>query len=281
MTAIAFQGEPGAYSHMAALAAAPELEPLPCPSFEDAFAAVAEGRAARAIIPIENSSAGRVADVHHLLPEHPVHIIGERFLPIQHVLMAPPGTVLAEVREVRSHPMALGQCRNSLRALGLSPVPAADTAGAAREVQRLGDRTIAALASPLAAELYGLVALTRMADAAHNTTRFVLLAREPGPEPQGPALTSFIFQVRNLPAALFKALGGFATNGVNMIKLESYQLGGSFAASQFYAEVEGAPSMPALARALEELAFFSSRLRVLGCFPADPWRAAHGAIKAE
>lgn len=281
MSAVAFQGEPGAYSHMAAMAVVPTLEPLPCPSFEEAFAAVEEGRAALGVIPIENSSVGRVADVHHLLPQQELHLIGEHFLPIRHVLMGVPGAALAQVRSVRSHPMALGQCRAGLRRLGLAAEPAADTAGAAREVARLGDPAVAALASPLAASLYGLVPLAHLADDPRNTTRFVLLARSPCPEPAGPALTSFVFQVRNLPAALFKALGGFATNGVNMTKLESYQPGGSFAATRFYAEVEGKPGEPGLARAMQELAFFSSRVRVLGCFPAHPDRMNFGLLTGD
>lgn len=273
MSQIAFQGEMGAYSHMAAQMAHPALTPLPCPSFEDAFAAVEDARAELAIIPIENSLAGRVSDVHHLLLETSLNIIGECFLPIRHALMALPGAALAGITRVRSHPMALGQCRKQLRAMGLHLISSADTAGAAREVAEAGDLSLAALASPLAAQLNGLTLLKEnLADADHNATRFILLSRAPAPMPANPALTSLVFQVRNIPAALFKALGGFATNGVNMIKLESYQLGGRFEASQFYAEIDGQPQDPAVARALEELTYFSLQLRVLGCYPADRFR---------
>ncbi len=273
MSAIAFQGEFGAYSHMASQLAYPALNPLPCPSFEDAFAAVEESKAELAMIPIENSLAGRVSDVHHLLPETALHIVSECFLPIRHALMAPAGARLEGLTSVRSHPMALGQCRKHLRAMGLQLIAGADTAGAAREVAQLGDVRSAALASPLAAQLNGLVVLKDdLADADHNATRFIILARMPAPMPANPAVTSFMFQVRNIPAALFKALGGFATNGVNMTKLESYQRDGSFEASQFYADVEGRPNDGNVARALEELAYFSSHVRILGCYPADPYR---------
>lgn len=276
MSRIAFQGELGAYSQMAAQRAYPDHTPLPCPTFEDAFAAVEEGEAILAMIPIENSLAGRVSDVHLLLADTSLAIVAEHFLPIRHALMAPRGASLAGLRRVRSHPMALGQCRLHLRKLGLPMLAAADTAGAAREISALGELTEAALASPLAAELYGLEVLeSDLADAPHNATRFVALARAPEPPPPGPAVTSFVFQVRNIPAALYKALGGFATNGVNMTKLESYQLGGSFTATRFYADVEGRPEDPPLARALEELAFFATHLRVLGCYPADPFRERH------
>lgn len=273
MNPIAFQGEFGAYSHMAVLAAFPGRDALPCQSFEDAFAAVEEGKADLAMIPIENSLAGRVSDVHHLLPQTPLHIVGEHFLPIRHALMAPSGADLAGLRAVRSHPMALGQCRKQLRAMGLKLISSADTARAAREVAQAGDLRVAALASPLACQLNGLILLKEdLADADHNATRFIILARTAPSAPPMPALTSFVFQVRNIPAALFKALGGFATNGVNMTKLESYQLEGSFAASQFYADVEGRPHDPPMARAFEELAYYSTQLRVLGCYPADPYR---------
>jgi len=273
MARIAFQGELGAYSHVAAAAAYPGLEPLPCPSFEDAFAAVEDAQADLAMIPIENSLAGRVSDVHLLLGDTSLAITAEHFLPIRHALLAPAGATLAGLRRVRSHPMALGQCRLRLRELGLSIAAAADTAGAAREIAALGDPREAALASPLSAQLYGLAILEAdMADAPHNATRFLALAREPAPAPTGGSMTSFVFQVRNIPAALYKALGGFATNGVNMTKLESYQLDGSFTATRFYADVEGRPEDAPLARALEELRYFASHLRVLGCYPASPFR---------
>lgn len=272
---ISFQGELGANSHIACLEAFPDMEPLPCASFEDAFAAVSEGQAALAMIPIENSVAGRVADVHHLLPEGDLYIIGERFIPIRHQLMAPKGATLQTLKRVHSHPQALGQCRKTLRDLGLTPVKSADTAGAAREIAELNSLEDGALASTLAAEVYGLDILKPdVADAQHNTTRFIVLAPEPDDaEPDdGPCVTSFVFRVRNVPAALYKAMGGFATNGVNMTKLESYQIDGSFTATQFYADVEGHPSERALALALEELGFFSDMVRIIGVYPAHPYR---------
>lgn len=272
---IAFQGEPGAFSHQAAGAAFPDLAALPCPTFEDAFAAVSEGQARLAMIPIENSLAGRVADVHHLLPEAELYIVGERFVPIRHQLIGVKGATLQSLKTVRSHPMALGQCRRVLRQMGLLPVKTADTAGAAREVAELQDPTVGALSSRLAAELHGLEILKAdVADAAHNATRFIILANAPDDaEPEdGPCITSFVFRVRNVPAALFKAMGGFATNGVNMTKLESYQLEGSFSATQFYADVEGHPADRNVRLALEELQFFSTHVRILGVYKADPFR---------
>ena len=273
---IAYQGEPGANSDAACRAVVPELEPLPCQTFEDAFDAVESGRAEVAMIPVENSIAGRVADIHHLLPESGLHIVGEYFMPIHFQLMASPGTRLSQVRTVRSHAHALGQCRRILREHGWNGVVADDTAGAAREVAELADPSVAALAPRLAAELYGLDVLAEdVEDEHHNTTRFLVLSREPR-EPalgEGQVITSFVFRVRNVPAALYKAMGGFATNGVNMTKLESYQLGGTFFATQFYADVEGHPKDAALALALEELAFFSTHVRVLGTYPAHPFRA--------
>jgi len=272
---ISFQGELGANSHIACLEAFPDMEPLPSASFEDAFAAVSEGQAALAMIPIENSVAGRVADVHHLLPEGDLYIVGERFIPIRHQLMAPKGATLAGLKRVHSHPQALGQCRKTLRDLGLTPVKSADTAGAAREIAELGSLEDGALASTLAAEVYGLEILKPdVADAQHNTTRFIVLAPEPDDaEPEdGPCVTSFVFRVRNVPAALYKAMGGFATNGVNMTKLESYQIDGSFTATQFYADVDGHPTDRNVSLALQELKFFSSELKVLGVYKADPFR---------
>jgi prephenate dehydratase len=276
MTAkISFQGENGANSHIACQEVWPDYEPLPCATFEDAFAAVLEGEAELAMIPIENSIAGRVADIHHLLPTSGLHIIGEHFLPIHFQLMALPGVELSEIRSVYSHIHALGQCRKIIRRLGLKAMVAGDTAGSAREVAQSGDRTRASLAPRLAAPIYGLDILEEdVEDEAHNTTRFVVLSREPrwAPIGAGPIVTSFVFRVRNLPAALYKALGGFATNGVNMTKLESYMVEGQFAATQFYAEVDSHPDDPALARALEELGFFSKELTILGVFPAHPFR---------
>ncbi|HYY09414.1 MAG TPA: prephenate dehydratase [Kineosporiaceae bacterium] len=273
---IAYQGEPGANSDAACHAVVPELEPLPCQTFEDAFDAVESGRAELAMIPVENSIAGRVADIHHLLPESGLHIVGEYFMPIHFQLMVVPGTRIEQVTTVRSHAHALGQCRRIVREHGWTGVVADDTAGAAREVAELGDPRVAAFAPRLAAELYGLDILAEdVEDEHHNTTRFLVLSREPR-EPDltaGPFVTSFVFRVRNVPAALYKAMGGFATNGVNMTKLESYQLGGTFFATQFYADVEGHPKDASVALALEELAFFSAYLRILGTYPASPFRA--------
>ena len=273
---IAYQGEPGANSDAACRETFPEFEPLPCPTFEDAFDAVETGLADLAMIPVDNSIAGRVADIHRLLPESGLHIVGEHFLPIHFQLMALPGIRLEEVRTVRSHIHALGQCRRILREHGWAPVIADDTAGAAREVAELADPSVAAFSPRLAAELYGLEILAEdVEDAHHNTTRFLVLAREPRDYSvdAGPMISTFVFRVRNVPAALYKAMGGFATNGVNMTKLESYQLGGTFFATQFYADVEGHPKDTALALALEELAFFSVHLKMLGTYPASPFRA--------
>lgn len=265
--AVAFQGAPGANSHIAVREAIPDGRALPCFSFEDAIDAVKEGRAGCAMIPIENSLHGRVADIHFLLPESGLTIVGEHFLPIRYGLM---GTgPLAGVRQAMSHPQALGQCRHWLKAHGIAPVAYPDTAGAAAVVAEMADPQVAALAPPGAAELYGLTLLeSDLADAAHNMTRFVILAREPRPLPPAETLmTTFVFEVKNVPAALYKALGGFATNGVNMTKLESYQRGGSFAATEFYADIVGGPGEPAIDRALEELKFHSKWMRVLGTYP--------------
>ena len=273
---IAYQGEPGANSHIACRDQYPDMEPLPCASFEDALTAISDGTAALGMIPIENSLAGRVADIHHFLPTSGLHIIGEYFLPIHFQLMAIRGATLAGLRDVHSHVHALGQCRKIIRNNGLSPHVAGDTAGAAREVSEWKDPTRAALAPALAADIYGLDILARdVEDEAHNTTRFVVLSREPArPKPgSGPIVTSFVFRVRNVPAALFKALGGFATNSVNMTKLESYMLEGEFTATQFLADVDGHPDDGNVRLALEELAFFSKEVTVLGVYPAHPFRA--------
>lgn len=275
---IAYQGEPGANSHLVIAQNHPDAEPVACASFEDAFAAVRSGDCDLAMIPIDNSLAGRVADIHHLIPESGLHIIGEHFLRIQFALMATPGTTLDSIKTVHSHVHALGQCRKIIRQHGWTPVISGDTAGAAREVTEADDTTMAAIAPPLAAGIYDLEVLaTDIEDEDHNTTRFVLLSREAvrAPAGNGPVVTSFIFNVRNLPAALYKALGGFATNGINMTKLESYMVGGEFTATMFLAEVDGHPDDPALARALEELTFFTTEVKVLGVYPADPWRADH------
>jgi prephenate dehydratase len=271
---VVFQGQPGAYSHLACRQVCPHFEALPAESFDDAFATLREGRAERAMIPIDNSVAGRVADIHHLMPHCGLHIIGEHFLRVNHHLLAVPGARLEGIKTVRSHVHALNQCRRMLRELGLTPRVHADTAGAAAEVAQSGRSDKAAIASRLAAEIYGLEILrSDIEDAEHNTTRFVILAREPvEPAPyEGPVITSFLFQVRNVPAALYKALGGFATNGVNMIKLESYVDAG-FNQAQFYAEVLGHPEQPPLKNAFEELAFFSHDVERLGVYSAHPFR---------
>jgi prephenate dehydratase len=277
MSKIAFQGELGANSHIACKEVYPDLEPLPCGTFEDVFQAAANGDAGLAMIPVENSIAGRVADIHHLLPTSPLQIIAEHFMPIRFQLMGLKGSKLENIKAAHSHIMGLGQCRNFLRARGIQARTSADTAGAAREVAELGDPTQAAIAPRLAAEVYGLDILAEnIEDAAHNTTRFVIMSRDavqPEKTPGVTWVTAFVFRVRNVPAALYKTMGGFATNGVNMTKLESYQIGGSFSATQFYAEVEGHPDDPAVQRALEELGFFSTHVRHLGVFPANPYRS--------
>jgi prephenate dehydratase len=273
---VSYQGEPGANSHLACREVFPDLEAVACATFEDALVAVKTGEARYAMIPIENSVAGRVADIHHLLPGAGLHIVGEHFLRVRHQLLAVPGATLQTVKKALSHTQALGQCRSTLRNLSLKPVPEADTAGSARLVAESRDPTLAAIASSLAAEIYGLEILAHdIEDEQHNTTRFLMLADAPGDAKggDGPIVTTFIFRVRNVPAALYKAMGGFATNGVNMTKLESYQLNGRFVATMFYADVEGHPHDPPVARALEELGFFSTEVHILGAYPASPYRA--------
>lgn len=283
-TTIAFQGWPGANSDLACRQVFPNLTTLPCPSFEETLAAVHDGRADLAMIPIENSVAGRVADIHHLMPHSGLTIVGEHFQPVHHHLLAPPGATLDTIRTVHSHVHALGQCKATIRSLGLEPAVHADTAGAAEMVSALGDPTQAALASSLAAEIYGLITLrTDVEDAAHNTTRFLVM-RKGGAwavADAGPTITSFVFRVRSVPAALYKALGGFATNRVNITKLESYMVDGSFVAAQFYADVEGHPNDRGLTLALEELAFFSRDLTILGVYPAHPFRRDPSQILGE
>jgi len=276
-TTIAFQGAPGAYSHLACREAYPAMTPMPCVSFDDAFAAVSEKRAKLAMIPIENSVAGRVADIHHLLPDSGLHIIDEHFQRVNHHLLAPHGASLSTIKVVRSHVQALSQVRKFLKKHGFKPEIVADTAGAARDVAVANDVSVAAVASRLAAETYDLAIVTSdIEDAAHNTTRFVVMSREPfRPDPGSPCLTTFVFDVRSVPAALYKALGGFATNGVNMTKLESYLAGERFEAAQFYADVEGHPDQPALQRALDELRFFSTSLKILGVYRSHPYRRKH------
>ena len=273
---IAYQGEPGANSHIACIEAYPSHEPMACGTFEDAFQAVKDGEAQLAMIPIDNSVAGRVADIHHLMPRANLYIVGEHFLRVHHQLMVVPGAGLAGVTSVHSHVHALGQCRKVIRELKIKPVVAADTAGAARELAESRDTSRAAIATALAAEIYGLeIVRDDIEDEEHNTTRFVVLSATPhDAEPEeAPVVTSFVFRVRNVPAALYKAMGGFATNGVNMTKLESYQLEGQFSATQFYADIEGHPAERNVRLALEELEFFTSYLRVLGVYKASPYRA--------
>jgi len=273
---VVFQGEPGANSHLAIREVYPDCEAVPCATFEDCFAAITSGDAALGMIPIENSVAGRVADIHHLMPESGLHIIAEHFMPVRHQLLAPKGATLADVKTVESHVHALGQCRKIIRKLGIRPVVAADTAGSAREIADAGDKSRAAIASRLAAEIYGLSILAEdIEDEAHNTTRFIVLSRQSkwATNDAGPVVTTFLFRVRNVPAALYKVLGGFATNGVNMTKLESYMIEGNFFATQFYADVEGHPEDRKLVLAFEELSFFSKEMKILGVYPAHPFRA--------
>ncbi len=273
---IAFQGVPGAYSDLACRAAYPGMETLPRESFESAIAAVKEGQAALAMLPCENSLAGRVPDIHHMLPGSGLFVIGEHFQRVEHCLLGIEGATLSSIKRAHSHPVALGQVRRILRQMGLTPVVQADTAGSAEMIAQMGSIEDAAIASSLAAEIYGLKILKEnVEDAAHNTTRFYVMAPKPiAPAPATPGLmTTFVFRVRNVPAALYKALGGFATNGVNMTKLESYMINGEFAATQFMCDVDGHPEQPGLRLALEELRFFSSEVRVLGVYPAAAFRA--------
>ncbi len=272
---IAFQGELGAYSHQACRDTYPDKEPLPCRTFEDAIEAVRSGAADLAMLPVENSTFGRVADIHHLLPSSGLHIIDEAFVRVRIALLAVPGTALDQVEEAMSHTMLLGQCRDFLSQHGIRRVTGADTAGSARMVAETGRPSLAALASELAGEIYGLDILARdIEDEGDNTTRFLVMSRTPDMSRRGDhgMMTSFVFQVRNIPAALYKAMGGFATNGVNMTKLESYMVGGSFSATQFYADIEGHPGDTTVALALEELEYFTSHVKILGVYPADAQR---------
>ena len=274
---VAFQGEPGANSHLAIREVYPDAEAVPCATFEDAFTAIASGEAALGMIPVENSVAGRVADIHHLMPDSNLHIVGEHFMPVRHQLMAVKGAAIKDIKTVESHVHALGQCRKAIRKLGIRPIVAADTAGSAREVAEIGDKSRAAIATRLAAEIYGLDILQEdIEDETHNTTRFIVLSREKkwAPRGNGKVVTTFVFRVKNVPAALYKALGGFATNGINMTKLESYMIEGNFFATQFYADVEGHPDDRGLVFALEELSFFCKELKILGVYPAHGFREA-------
>jgi len=272
---IAFQGVPGAYSDLACRSARPEMTTLPCRSFQDAFDAVRSGQATLAMIPIENSVAGRVADVHHLIPDADLHIIGEHFQRVNHHLLGVPGANVGDLTHVHSHIHALNQCRDLIAELGIEPVVHVDTAGAAQQVAEGNDKSQAAIASELAGEIDGLVSLrANIEDAEHNTTRFLIMAKEPvvPHRKAGAIITTFVFRVRNVPAALYKAMGGFATNGINMTKLESYMVGGNFFATQFYADVEGHPENRDLRLALEELEFFTHKVQFLGIYPAHPFR---------
>jgi len=272
---IAFQGEPGAYSHQACADARPDMEPLPCRAFEDVIEAVTSGAAALAMLPVENTTYGRVADIHRLLPESGLHIVDEAFVRVHISLMANPGVALGDVKLVRAHLVLLPQCATFLKKNGIKGVPAADSAGAAADLAASGNRSEGALASDLAARIHGLNILARhIEDRAHNTTRFLVMANQPDLARRGTSgmMTTFVFQVRNIPAALYKAMGGFATNGVNMTKLESYMLDGSFSATQFYADIEGHPEDHNVKLALEELAYFTKSMKILGVYPADPSR---------
>lgn len=273
---IAFQGEPGAYSHQACREARPDHEALPCRTFEDAIEAVREGRAELAMLPVENSTYGRVADIHSLLPDSGLHIVEEAFVRVHINLLGLPGTATADIANAMSHTVLLGQCREFLKDNDIKRVVGADTAGSALHVAQQSDRTLGALASELAGEIYGLDVLARhIEDHDKNTTRFLIMSRTPArPEPgSGPIKTSFVFRVRNIPAALYKAMGGFATEGVNMTKLESYMVDGSFTATQFYADIDGHPDEPHVRRAMDELGYFTSMIKILGIYPADP---SHG-----
>jgi prephenate dehydratase len=273
---IAFQGELGAYSHEACRQARPGMEALPCRTFEDAIEACRSGEADLAMLPVENSTYGRVADIHSLLPGSGLHIVDEAFVRVHINLLAVRGTALADVRAAMSHTVLLGQCRDFLKSHGLRAMAGADTAGSAKIVAERGDPSLAALASELAGEIYGLDVLARqIEDQSNNTTRFLVMSREADHSRRGPGrmITTFTFRVRNIPAALYKALGGFATNGVNMTKLESYMVGGSFTATEFYADIEGHPEDANVRLALEELTYFTSERAILGVYPADPRRA--------
>ena len=281
---IAFQGAPGAYSDLACRTTRPEMDTLPCRSFEDTFAAVQDGQAVLAMIPIENSIAGRVADIHHLMPGSELHIIGEHFQRVDHHLLAVKGAKISDITHVYSHIHALNQCRQFLAERGIEPVVSADTAGAAQQIAQSGDKSQAVIASELAGEINGLISLkANIEDSEQNTTRFLIMSKEPiVPHPKaGPCLTSFIFRVRNVPAALFKAMGGFATNGVNMTKLESYMAGHQFVAAQFYADIEGHPEHRGVRLALEELAFFTREVKILGTYPAHPYRLQNNGDDGE
>ncbi|MDB5615091.1 MAG: prephenate dehydratase [Devosia sp.] len=268
---IAFQGEPGAFSHAASNNVFPGEQAIGCVTFEETINAVQSGKADFAVVPVENSLYGRITDIHHLLPESGLHIIGETYLRVEMTLLGVPGATLADIKAVQSLSVALGQCRKFIAHNGYRTINAVDTAGSAREVAEKGDKSVAAIASRFAGEIYGLdVLASNIEDAAHNTTRFLVLSPTPQEAPAnvGKIKTTFVFRVRNVPAALYKAMGGFATNGVNMTKLESYMVGGAFTATQFYADIEGHPSDPGVIHAFEELGFFTDHFKILGVYPA-------------
>jgi prephenate dehydratase len=268
---IAFQGEPGAFSHAAAANFFPNDEAIGCVTFEETINAVQTGRADFAVVPVENSLYGRITDIHHLLPESGLYIIGETFLRVEMNLLGVPGATLADIKAVQSLSVALGQCRRFIAEHGFRTINAVDTAGSAREIAQKADKSVAAIASRFAAQIYGLEVLaSNIEDADHNTTRFLVLSRDkqeaaPG---NGKVKTTFVFRVRNVPAALYKAMGGFATNSINMTKLESYMIGGAFTATQFYADIEGHPTDIGVQHAFEELEFFTDHFRILGVYPA-------------
>jgi prephenate dehydratase len=267
---IAFQGEPGAFSHAATNNVFPGQEAIGCVTFEETIAAVQNGKADFAVVPVENSLYGRITDIHHLLPESGLYIVGETYLRVEMTLLAVPGATLADIKAVQSLSVALGQCRKFISSHGFRTINSVDTAGSAREVSQKGDKSVAAIASRFAGELYGLNVLAEnIEDADHNTTRFLVLSRDKTEAAPAPGVkTTFVFRVRNVPAALYKAMGGFATNGVNMTKLESYMVGGAFTATQFYADIEGHPSDVGVAHAFEELGFFTDHFNILGVYPA-------------
>ena len=272
---IVYQGEPGAFSHLACQVGYPDLTPSPCASFASAFDSVRSGDAKLAMIPVENTVAGRVSDIYHLLPEGGLYIIGELYLPVHHQLLGISGATIETIKTARSHPMALGQVRKNLAKMNILPLADIDTAGAARAVAQLKDKSISAIASSLAASIYGLDIIEKdIQDESHNTTRFLILASEPlkTDVANGPWVTSFVFKVRSVPSALYKALGGFATNNVNITKLESYMVGGSFQAAQFYVDVEGHPQEKGMAHALEELSFYTESIKILGTYIAHETR---------
>jgi prephenate dehydratase len=271
---VAFQGEPGAYANLAAREAVPHAAAIPKPTFEDAIEAAKTGDTDLVIIPVENSLIGRIADIHHLLPDSGLHIVGEHFMPIRHQLLGLKDAVLDDITSVYSQAPALAQCRTILRTRKLVAHNWYDTAGSAKHIAELGDKSVAAIASTLAAEFYGLKVLKAdVEDEHHNATRFLIMSRDSARAPnQGKVVTSLVFQVKNVPAALYKAMGGMATNGVNMTKLESYQMGGSFNATRFYADIQGHPDQPHVARALEELAFHTADHTIMGVYPAHPFR---------